>query len=71
MKKRYRILTEEMERPTFEYDSGKGPGCTREGNYFTDHDTFENAEYDIQPENTDYWNKNYLDLIIISVYIKD
>lgn len=70
MKKKYRFLkAEDLVEPVYEYDSGKGPGCTREVNYFEDFNTIEEAEADLITN--EYWDENYEDLILVPIYSKD
>jgi len=65
----YRIVqVNGMSRPECFYDNGYGRGHTSKDYYFSDHDSLENAEEDIKPCNTDYWTKEYEELIIISIY---
>jgi hypothetical protein len=39
--------------------------------YFTRYNTLEEAEEAIKPENTNYWEYEYLPLIIVKTYMKE
>jgi len=69
MKKYYtfgQITDTGINRPTYEYDSGKGEGCTRTAYYFDLYPTIVELEKELDA--SDYFKNEYEDLVLLVVY---
>jgi len=72
MKRKYTFVTlSEMERPTYQFDSGKGEGCYRDAYYFELFDSVEELEKELQNEDFNYFDENEDELVLVTVYSKD
>ena len=72
MKKKYTFVTlDGMERPTYQYESGKGEGCYRDAYYFELFDSVEELERELQDKDFNYFDDNEDELVIVTVYTKE
>ena len=72
MKKKYTFVTlNNMKRPTYKYESGKGEECYGNAYYFDLYDSIEKLEQELENKDFNYFDDNKDELVIVTVYTKE